>query len=241
MFPAILLILSVPISAYVSLTPPTPPAPKEQRRLNDFAIATRISVYICKCFCWIHGVIEILILVLPTVARQFPQSTAAQWANDCFFDYFLPSSLGKDKTIFFPPLRMLGAFLMFSGSTIRYLCYRELGRHFTYHVALLDNHSLVTTGPYNIVRHPSYTGGILLSIGSLLWHSTSGAWLRQSGFYTKPVAWIAIIPTLIGICSFAGMLVRRPMEEDKMLKKEFGKKWNEWARRVPYRLVPGIY
>ncbi|KAF8176310.1 hypothetical protein BJ912DRAFT_987386 [Pholiota molesta] len=235
MFSALLLILSVPISVHVSLTSPTPHHPRKGGAHTDSVNLTT------KCSCWIHGIIEILILVLPTIAQQFPQSTAVQWANNAVFHYFLPTSVGNDTTISFPPLRMLGAFLIIFGSTIRYLCYRELGRHFTFHVAILDGHSLVTTGPYSIVRHPSYSGGVIQHIGVVLWHSTLGAWIRQSRFYTKPITWIGIVPMFITMGIFATIVVRRPKEEDKMLKKEFGKQWDVWARRVPYRLIPGIY
>jgi hypothetical protein len=26
-----------------------------------------------------------------------------------------------------------------------------------------------------------------------------------------------------------------------VIKREFGKEWEEWATRVPYMLIPGIY
>lgn len=35
-------------------------------------------------------------------------------------------------------------------------------------------------------------------------------------------------------------LARIPME-DAMLRKQFGQEWEEWARRVPYALIPGVY
>lgn len=195
-----------------------------------------------KYTCWIHGLIESLILILPALARQCPQSDTIQRINDIFFELVLPPSVGKETNIFFPPPRILGAFLLLSGSTIRYWCFRELGRHFTFDVALLENHSLVTTGPYSVVRHPSYSGGVLLTTGSILWHATSGSWLIQSRFYTNPIAWVMLIPAIIvtGGSIIVGVVIR-PEKEDELLEKEFGKKWEEWARRVPYQLFPGIY
>ena len=35
-------------------------------------------------------------------------------------------------------------------------------------------------------------------------------------------------------------LIRRSFVEDKMLKKEFGKDWDEWAKNVPYNVIPYI-
>lgn len=139
------------------------------------------------------------------------------------------------------PSRVVGGLSVVVGSAIRYLCYRELGRHFTYHVALLQNHSLVTTGPYSLVRHPAYAGGYLVHIGLIIWHASSGSWLRESGLHRTFLAWGVLFPALSAVGWILVIYFRRPIVEDKMLKKEFGKKWEEWAKVVPYRLVPGIY
>ncbi|KAH9932999.1 uncharacterized protein B0H18DRAFT_871008, partial [Fomitopsis serialis] len=47
---------------------------------------------------------------------------------------------------------------------------------------------------------------------------------------------------LISIAHAAVNLIARAPQEDAMLRREFGKEWEEYARRVPYRLrVPGVY
>lgn len=33
----------------------------------------------------------------------------------------------------------------------------------------------------------------------------------------------------------------RPHVEDALLRERFGAEWDEWAKRVPYRLIPYIY
>lgn len=39
-----------------------------------------------------------------------------------------------------------------------------------------------------------------------------------------------------------GYVVTLRMErEDIVLSKEFGKEWNMWARRTPYKIIPSIY
>ena len=38
-----------------------------------------------------------------------------------------------------------------------------------------------------------------------------------------------------------GMVMTRPQKEDELLRKEFGKKWDQWAEVVRYRLIPGVY
>ena len=33
----------------------------------------------------------------------------------------------------------------------------------------------------------------------------------------------------------------RMSKEDTVLRNQFGKKWDDWAKRVPYSIFPGIY
>ncbi|KAF9480314.1 hypothetical protein BDN70DRAFT_833082 [Pholiota conissans] len=242
LFPS-LLIVFVAIGIHVSVTPPAPAPPMERQKLNDFSMLLSRSIEFYKYSCWIHCALEIITLILPTLLNQFPQSPSVQWVNTVFFDnFFLLPSSAQDRTIFFPSLRLFGAFLVLAGSIIRYIFYCQLGRHFTFQVAFLEDHRLVTTGPYSIVRHPAYTGGITMKVGVLLWHATPGSWLWQSRFYTKTVAWFGILPTLFAIISILITIAfLRPNKEDDMLKKEFGRKWDGWASEVPYRLVPGVY
>jgi protein-S-isoprenylcysteine O-methyltransferase Ste14 len=36
-------------------------------------------------------------------------------------------------------------------------------------------------------------------------------------------------------------LLMRMKEEDEALGRVFGQEWKQWARKVPYSIVPGIY
>jgi protein-S-isoprenylcysteine O-methyltransferase Ste14 len=81
-------------------------------------------------------------------------------------------------------------------------------------------HVVVTSGPYGVVRHPGYAGGILL-------------------FMATPVIlgsqW-ALIP--MGLAT--GSLVIRTAVEDKSLQAGLDG-YREYARKVPYRLLPGVW
>ena len=46
------------------------------------------------------------------------------------------------------------------------------------------------------------------------------------------VAWIL----LILLTTF-----RRPNQEDAVLRKQFEKEWDEWAKKTPYKLIPYVY
>lgn len=49
-----------------------------------------------------------------------------------------------------------------------------LGRFFTINVAIAADHRLIDSGPYRFIRHPGYTGGLLLFLGLAL---CMGNWL----------------------------------------------------------------
>jgi protein-S-isoprenylcysteine O-methyltransferase Ste14 len=81
-------------------------------------------------------------------------------------------------------------------------------------------HYVITGGPYKYVRHPGYTGAIVVSISLPL--LLGSLW--------------ALVPALIRDC----VLVIRTVLEDNTLKKELNG-YNEYTSRVCYRLLPGIW
>ena len=82
------------------------------------------------------------------------------------------------------------------------------------------DHTVATGGPYRVVRHPGYTGAILceLAVPVLL------------------ASWPALIAGVVG----AALLVLRTALEDRTLQAELAG-YAEFARRVRYRLLPGIW
>jgi protein-S-isoprenylcysteine O-methyltransferase Ste14 len=141
------------------------------------------------------------------------------------------------------PLFLFGVIITISSTYLRFACFHALGHGFTYDLAIRDSHKLITSGPYSIVRHPSYTaaiGAVLgitlvqLSPGTVWWEAT----VLESWFgYLVGVAvwgvWLAIV------CGMMTVLLRAPTE-DAMLKETFGKEWEVYAKRVKYWFIPGI-
>ena len=60
----------------------------------------------------------------------------------------------------------LGVFAV--GAVVRWWAIHHLGRFFTVDVAVAQDHRVVDTGPYRLVRHPSYTGLLLQLTGLAL-------------------------------------------------------------------------
>lgn len=149
--------------------------------------------------------------------------------------------IGAEKNLRLTYLSITGMLFIVGGGLIRLQCYRTLKKFFTFEVAIRENHELVTTGPYSVVRHPSYAGTLSHYIGMFFWFGTRGSWLRESGVLetTKGKVFFGLFGSMYSMVVAA--LLMRMSEEDKLLKKSFGKKWEEWAQRVPYCIIPGIY
>jgi len=135
----------------------------------------------------------------------------------------------------------IGMVFIISGALLRLQCYRTLGRLFTFEVSIRKGHQLVTTGPYSIVRHPSYTAILLMHFGMILWFTSSGAWVRESGVLdTLPGSTIAFGVLATRLTTTVSLCQRVPVE-DEVLKNQFKQDWEHWARRVPYALIPLVY
>ena len=62
-------------------------------------------------------------------------------------------------------LRWLGVVLFAAGGALRLWPVFVLGRRFSGLVAIQPGHELVTSGVYRVIRHPSYLGLLVNSLG----------------------------------------------------------------------------
>ncbi|KAJ7097096.1 hypothetical protein B0H15DRAFT_797816 [Mycena belliarum] len=137
-----------------------------------------------------------------------------------------------------PPTFIVGSAVLITGASIRLRCFSELGRHFTLAMSVRDNHTLVTSGPYGLVRHPAYTGGLLQLLGAGLVVLGAGSWWSQTGYATP---WGVFLAGNFMVCvAVFGYACLRGAKEDEYLAKNFGEQWKSWAQRVPCRYIPGI-
>ena len=63
------------------------------------------------------------------------------------------------------PVLYVGLAVLVSGSLLRRHCWRMLGDSFTGDVRANANQQIVTRGAYSLLRHPAYSGGILMNTG----------------------------------------------------------------------------
>jgi len=116
---------------------------------------------------------------------------------------------------------VVGSAVGLMGVTVRWWAIRTLGKQFTRNLQVTDDHEFVVEGPYRHVRHPSYTGAILMLAGV--------------GFGLANALALAACLVLPAI----GYLRRIPREE-ALLNQELGEPYAEYASHTR-RLVPGVY
>lgn len=133
---------------------------------------------------------------------------------------------------------LIGSALIIAGANIRFRCFKTMGERFTFAMALRDSHKLCTSGPYSIVRHPGYTGGLMNTIGAILTLMCSGSWWFGGGYSTPIGMVLGVICFIVGV--YGALAFTRGKKEDEFLKREFGTQWDDWAKNVPYRYIPGI-
>lgn len=137
----------------------------------------------------------------------------------------------------------LAAFLFVAlGCSLRWLCFRTLGKFFTFQVTIRPNHKIVDVGPYAIVRHPSYTGVYIIFLGTaFLVFSPQESPAVACGWATASVfvRLMMVLWTSLAVFWSFYILKRVPLEEQN-LRIHFGQAWDEYTKRVPCRYFPGV-
>ncbi|KAJ8087616.1 hypothetical protein PM082_006449 [Marasmius tenuissimus] len=149
---------------------------------------------------------------------------------------------GTTETLSTSPAFLIGTTLLLMASILRYRSQTLLGRLYTTPLTIRKNHTLITSGPYAIVRHPGYASWLIMEIGLLVVFSASGSWLSESGVLDTALGRVVAASWLV-VCVVGDtvLVARRVPREEGLLKKEFGKEWSEYRKRVPWRVVPGVY
>lgn len=114
----------------------------------------------------------------------------------------------------------IGIIIMLAGVIFRAYAIKVLGRYFTTVVAISSNQEVIQTGPYRYIRHPAYTGTLLVLLGSGI----------------AMTNWLSLI--VVVVFGLVGHLIRVRVEE-KLLCKSIGQPYVEYMRRTK-RFIPFI-
>jgi len=115
-------------------------------------------------------------------------------------------------------LSFAGVFIALTGLIIRCLAIKQLQDKFTVNVRLVDDHQLITTGLYGLVRHPAYLG---------LWLFAFGLGLAMNSWWSLSILVVA----------FSVAIYYRIFVEEQVLNQAFGKVYEDYSRYTP-KLFP---
>jgi protein-S-isoprenylcysteine O-methyltransferase Ste14 len=135
---------------------------------------------------------------------------------------YLPAYADRNEwwTIDGDAVRWLGVVLFLAGGALRLWPVFVLGRRFSGLVAIQPGHTLVTSGIYGVIRHPSYLGLLVMTLG---W----GLAFRS---------WVGVLLTVLMLPP----LLARIHAEERLLRTQFGAEYDAYCARTA-RLIPGLY
>ena len=115
---------------------------------------------------------------------------------------------------------VVGLILMWGGFVLRFWSVRTLGRYFRVEVTVDSGQTLVDSGPYARLRHPSYTGLLLAYLGLAVCLDS----------------YLSVAAILLPLAA----VVNRIDHEERMLRRKFGEPYRAYSSRTA-RLIPGVW
>jgi protein-S-isoprenylcysteine O-methyltransferase Ste14 len=114
----------------------------------------------------------------------------------------------------------VGAAVTAAGLLVALWARAVLGRNWSGAIVLKQHHELIDRGPYAFVRHPIYTGVLLMVLGVVMVAGTRGG--------------VMLFGTMVAA------LIVKARREERLLTKHFPEVYPLYRARVPARLIPFV-
>ena len=115
----------------------------------------------------------------------------------------------------------VGIGLMVGGLALRFWANRVLGRFYTRTLRAAVDQKVIDHGPYKVLRHPGYSGVLVMWAGAGL----------------ATLNWVAATAVIVGMCGAYSYRIRC---EEEMLRSALGRPYETYMLRA-WRLVPFVY
>lgn len=115
----------------------------------------------------------------------------------------------------------VGLFLAIGGLIFRMWAIKVLGRFFTPKVEIQSDHEIIQSGPYRWIRHPSYTGSLVMALGIAIYFES-------------------ILSILFVFFGFFGSYIYRIKCEEHTLAENFGEAYRSYRKKT-WAILPPIY
>jgi protein-S-isoprenylcysteine O-methyltransferase Ste14 len=118
-------------------------------------------------------------------------------------------------------MQVAGLTLLLIGFVFRVWSRSHIRGLYSGHLEVQTDHRLIQSGPYRLVRHPGYTGFLLMTLGVVIGYSS-----------------------VIGLAGIVLLLLpglaHRMQVEERLLAEQFGEEYRDYAHKTK-RLIPGIW
>lgn len=120
-----------------------------------------------------------------------------------------------------PTVIYVGFGLFIISCAVRWWGFKSIGKFFNPRVSIYENHQLVTTGAYKMIRHPLYLGSLLSFIAIPMVFNSWGAML---------IMLLATVPALI----------YRIKIEEELLIRHFGDEYLDYMQKTK-KVIPWVW
>lgn len=157
----------------------------------------------------------------PTAEKRAPQKLIMLGASAGFVALLVVPALDRRFGWSEVPLGLViaGDLLVLTGFYFIFLVYRE-NTHSSATIEVAEGQSVVSSGPYAVVRHPMYASALLFLIGT-------------------PLA-LASYWGLLALGAMTPFLIWRLLDEEQLLARDLPG-YREYQQRVRHRLVPFVW
>lgn len=236
------------------LSPPVSADPNRQSKIARYLIRGLITFLVFGALIfwlagrlnywqgWVFVVLNLIIIGITVyvfrtrpeliMERQKPGPGVKKW-DKVFYAFFMPANLAYAVigpldsgryhwTDGFPGYLYLVGFILYILSHIIKNWAMYVNPFFSSMVRIQKDrgHQVISTGPYGYVRHPGYSSVFFLGPGTALIFGS----------------WWALIPAFLTIIL---IIIRTRLEDHTLLHELEG--YRDYAQKVRYRLIPGIW
>jgi protein-S-isoprenylcysteine O-methyltransferase Ste14 len=174
--------------------------------------------------------IWVVLELLQSITHR-PEGVMANWGSEVLFRLIvgLGALAAGVGTVVAPSATIrpaavadwIGLILFWCGIALRLWSFHTLGRYFTFTVQTSSDQPVIANGPYQLIRHPSYAGLLLIIIAVGLFIGN----------------WLSLVCLTVAT---AGALVFRIRVEERALMYNLGDSYRDYAT-THKRLVPFIW
>ncbi len=183
-----------------------------------FALRDQLDLWPLTLLSKVFAIIFVGAVVYFTVIRHEPLSSAPgilPRVTAVAGTFAMMSLIAMPSQEISRPMQVISTVLVIVGTVLSIICLRRLGRSFS---IMATARELVTSGPYDIVRHPLYAAELITIVGVVLAHGTLSSILVGA-------VWLLL-------------QYQRARYEEQVLRGSFPA-YDDYAHRVPM-MVPSL-